>query len=59
MLSLGGTRLVVKVFGPESLSQIPDLFATSSGLGNLADFPAVFFHISDWYLSWTTDKSKL
>ena len=25
----------------------------------LADFPAVFFHISHWYLSWnTTDKSK-
>ena len=24
-----------------------------------ADFPAVFFHISHWYLSWnTTDKSK-
>ena len=26
---------------------------------SLADFPAVFFHISHWYLSWnTTDKSK-
>ena len=31
---------------------------------DLADFPAVFFHISHWYLSWntnwqlTTDKSK-
>ena len=25
----------------------------------LADFPAVFFHISHWYLSWNTiDKSK-
>ena len=27
--------------------------------GLIADFPAVFFHISHWYLSWnTTDKSK-
>ena len=26
---------------------------------NRADFPAAFFHISHWYLSWnTTDKSK-
>ena len=28
-------------------------------LYGLADFPAVFSHISHWYLSWnTTDKSK-
>ena len=25
----------------------------------LADFPAVFFHIFHWYLSWNTDKLTL
>ena len=24
------------------------------GGGGVADFPAVFFHISHWYLSWNT-----
>ena len=33
--------------------------ADGNDVDDVADFPAVFFHISHWYLSWNTiDKSK-
>ena len=48
-------EIVITAKVAEVVSEVVQLIFDPATVGfKLADFPAVFFHISHWYLSWNT-----